>query len=51
MHDDEREVIRSEGLNPDYPAVKTAVEFVLWELSLYFSDQNNRRPTRLPNGR
>jgi hypothetical protein len=30
----EFEAIRSEGLDPDDPAVVTAIDFVRWELSM-----------------
>jgi hypothetical protein len=35
MDDIEREALRSEGLNPDDPAVIAAIDVVRWELSLY----------------
>jgi len=34
MDDDEREAIRSEGLDPDGPAVVVAIDLVRWELEL-----------------
>lgn len=37
MDDDEREAIRSEGLDPDSPAVWAALDLVRWELSLLAS--------------
>ena len=30
----------AEGLDPDDPAVETAIDFVRWQLSLYFDDQD-----------
>jgi hypothetical protein len=36
----DREAIRAEGLDPDDPAVVTAIHVVRWELSLYFGDQD-----------
>jgi hypothetical protein len=30
----------AEGLDPDDPAVVTAIDFVRWQLSLYFDDQD-----------
>jgi hypothetical protein len=35
MDDDEREAIRAEGLDPDDPAVRRAIDFVRWELELF----------------
>jgi hypothetical protein len=32
--DDEREAIRAEGLDPDDPAVRGAIDLVRWELEL-----------------
>jgi len=34
MDDDEREAIRAEGLDPDDPAVRSALDLVRWELEL-----------------
>jgi hypothetical protein len=34
MDDEEREATRAEGLDPDDPAVLTAIDFVRWELEL-----------------
>jgi hypothetical protein len=34
MDDDEREAIRAEGLDPDDPAVVSALDMVRWELQL-----------------
>lgn len=34
MDDEEREAIRAEGLDPEDPAVITALDFVSWELEL-----------------
>ena len=34
MDDDEREAIRAEGLDPDDPAVRAAIDLVRWELEL-----------------
>jgi hypothetical protein len=34
MDDEEREVIRAEGLDPDEPAVLAALDLVRWELQL-----------------
>jgi hypothetical protein len=34
MDDDEREAIRAEELDPDDPAVRTAIDFVSWTLEL-----------------
>jgi hypothetical protein len=34
MDDDEREAIRAEGLDPDNPAVRAALDLVRWELEL-----------------
>ena len=38
MDDDEREAIRAEGLDPDNPAVRAALELVRWELELLASE-------------
>jgi hypothetical protein len=38
MDDDEREAIRAEGLDPDDPAVQTAIDLVRWELELFARD-------------
>jgi hypothetical protein len=35
MDDIEREAIRAEGLNPDDPAVRAALDLVCWELALF----------------
>jgi hypothetical protein len=34
MDDDEREAIRAEGLDPDQPDVRSALDLVRWELEL-----------------
>lgn len=34
MDDDERDAIRAEGLDPDDPAVRAALDLVRWELKL-----------------
>jgi hypothetical protein len=34
MDDDERKAIRAEGLDPDDPAVRSALDLVRWELEL-----------------
>jgi hypothetical protein len=34
MDDDEREWVRAEGLDPDDPAVRAALDLVRWELEL-----------------
>lgn len=34
MDEDEREALRAEGLDPDDPAVVTAINFVRWELEM-----------------
>jgi hypothetical protein len=34
MEDDEREAIRAEGLDPDDPGVRAALDLVRWELEL-----------------
>ena len=34
MDDDEREVIRAEGLDRDHPSVQIAIDLVRWELEL-----------------
>jgi hypothetical protein len=34
MDETEREAVRVEGLDPDDPAVVTAIDFVRWELSM-----------------
>ena len=34
MDDDEREAIRAEGLDPDDPAVRAALDLVRWEVEL-----------------
>jgi hypothetical protein len=34
MDDDEREVSRAEGLDPEEPAVRAALDLVRWELEL-----------------
>jgi hypothetical protein len=40
MDDIEREAIRAEGLDPDDPAVVTAIDCVRWQLSLHFGDHD-----------
>ena len=40
MDETEREAIRVERLDPDDPAVVTAIDCVRWQLSLYFDDQD-----------
>ena len=42
MDEIEREAIRAEGLDPDDPAVVTAIDLVRRQLSLYFGDQHTR---------
>jgi hypothetical protein len=39
MDDDEREAIRAEGLDPDDPAVRAALDLVRWELELLVSER------------
>jgi hypothetical protein len=34
MHVEERQALQAEGLDPDNPAVITAIDLVRWELSL-----------------
>jgi len=34
MDDEEREALRAEGLDPDDPAVRAALDLVRWELDL-----------------
>jgi hypothetical protein len=34
MDEIEREALRCEGLDPDDPAVVTAIDFVRWDLSM-----------------
>lgn len=34
MDDNEREAIRAEGLDPDDPAMRAAIDLVRWELEL-----------------
>lgn len=34
MDDEQREAIRAEGLDPDDPAVRSALDLVRWELEL-----------------
>jgi len=34
VDDEERRILRIEGLNPDDPAVIAAIDLVRWELSL-----------------
>jgi hypothetical protein len=38
MCGDEREAIRAEGLDPDDPAVRAALDLVRWELELLGGD-------------
>jgi hypothetical protein len=38
MDDDDREAIRAEGLDPDDPAVRAAIDLVSWELDLLAFD-------------
>lgn len=38
MDDDERRALRTEGLDPDDPAVAAAIDMVRWELSLCAHD-------------
>jgi hypothetical protein len=33
--DDEREAVRAEGLDPDDPDVRAALDMVRWELELF----------------
>jgi hypothetical protein len=40
MDDIERAAIRAEGLDPDDPAVVTAIDLVRWQLSMHVGDQN-----------
>jgi hypothetical protein len=43
MDEAEREAIRAEGLDPDDPAVVTAIAFVRWELSMLGRSGHGRR--------
>jgi hypothetical protein len=43
MDDDEREAIRAEGLDPDDPAVRAALDLVRWELELLAGEPSPRR--------
>jgi hypothetical protein len=38
MDHDERQAIRTEGLDPDDPAVNAALDLVRWELELFVDD-------------
>ena len=42
MDETEREVIRAEGLDPDNPAVRAAIDLVRWELELLFASDPQR---------
>ena len=41
MDDDEREAIRADGLDPDDPTARTALDLVRWELELLVSEPPN----------
>jgi hypothetical protein len=44
-HDPEAEAIRAEGLDPDDPAVRAALDLVRWELELLASSLFVPQPT------